>query len=118
MERGMGIGDRVSSAAVEGGVVALAEVVGLGGVAAEPLPVDLVEVVLLEHEGGHDALAIRGRHEGLDLAEKKYQSTSSGAPYCTPLGFSFSLSAALVERSTLALMFWNPHVLRWPATSD
>jgi hypothetical protein len=44
---GLGVGDGGESTAVVGAVITLAEVVGLnlGSVAAQPLPVDLVEVV-------------------------------------------------------------------------
>lgn len=63
-----GVLDGVETAAVVGAVVTLAEVVGLdlGVVAANPLPVDLVEVVGLEDDGGDDTLA----GGGLDLAVK------------------------------------------------
>lgn len=54
------------------GGVALAEVVSLdlGDVAAEPLPIDLVEIVGLEDEGGDDALAVRGLQDNLDTTEE------------------------------------------------
>jgi hypothetical protein len=62
----------VVHAAIVCGGVALAEVVGLdlGGVAAEPLPIDLVEIVGLEDEGGDDALAVRGLQDNLDTTEE------------------------------------------------
>lgn len=57
---------------IVGGGVALAVVVGLDGsvVAADPLPVDLVEGRRLEDEGGDDAAAVGGLHDHLDLAVK------------------------------------------------
>ena len=73
VELSLGVGDVVESSAVEGAVVALAEVVGLDllGVGADPLPVDLVEIVGLEDEGGHDAAAVGGLHHDLDAAEEE-----------------------------------------------
>jgi hypothetical protein len=61
----------VVDGAVIGGGVALAEEVGFdGGVGgAEPLPVDLVEVVRFEDEGADDASAGGGLQEDVDLAE-------------------------------------------------
>ena len=55
---------------IVGGGVALAVVVGLDGsvVAADPLPVDLVEGRGLKDEGGDDAAAVGGLHDHLDLA--------------------------------------------------
>ena len=57
--------------AVIGGGVALAEEVGFDGAVggAEPLPVDLVEVVRFEDEGADDASAGGGLQEDVDLAE-------------------------------------------------
>ena len=51
---------------------ALAEVVGLhvGGITTEPLPVDLVEVVGLEGDAGHDTDAEGGLDHDIDLAEE------------------------------------------------
>lgn len=61
---------RVIHSTVVGGGVALAVVVGLDGsvVAADPLPVDLVEGRGLEDEGGDDAAAVGGLHDHLNLA--------------------------------------------------
>lgn len=73
VELGLGVRDGVESTAVKSAVVALAEVVGLDllGVAADPLPVDLVEIVGLEHERGHDALSVGRLHHDLDAAEEE-----------------------------------------------
>lgn len=55
--------------------VALAEVVGLdvAVVAAHELPVDLVQVVGFQHHGRDDALAGRGLHDDLGLAEEEVE---------------------------------------------
>lgn len=66
-----GVGNGVVDGAVVAGSVALAEEVALDGSvsAAEPLPVDLVQVVRLEDERAHDALAGGGPGGDGDLAE-------------------------------------------------
>lgn len=66
--------------AVDGGIattvvrgrVTLAEVVGLdlGGVTAEPLPINLVQVIRLEHKASDDASAGRGLNPHVHLAEE------------------------------------------------
>lgn len=73
MEGGLRVRDRVVHAAVVCGGVALAKVVGLdlGEVATEPLPINLVEIVGLEDEGGDDALASRGLQDNLDAPEEE-----------------------------------------------
>ena len=73
MELILGGRDGVESSAVEGAVVTLSEVVGLDllGIGTDPLPVDLIEIIGLEHERGHDALAVGRLHDDLDAAEEE-----------------------------------------------
>lgn len=70
---GHGAADGVESTAVEGVVgVAAAKVVGLGlvVVVANPLPVNLIEVLRLEDEGGDDTGARSGLNLDVDVAEE------------------------------------------------
>ena len=69
---GQGASDGREAAAVVRSVAALAKVVGLdlGVVAANPLPVDLVEIVRLEHDAGHDTGTGGRLHRDIDLAEE------------------------------------------------
>ena len=64
--------DGVVESAVVGGGIALAEVVGLGvrGVATHELPVNLVQVVGLEHDAADNTLARGGLHDDGDGAEE------------------------------------------------
>lgn len=80
VEGGLGVGDRGETATVVGRGVALAEVVGLdlGGIAAEPLPVDLVEVVGLQDEAGDDAGAGGDLDHGLDGTEEQVLGGGDG----------------------------------------
>ena len=66
------VGDGRETATIVGVGATLAKEVGLdlGGVAAESLPVDLIEVVRLEHEAGHDTDATSSAHGHIDLAEE------------------------------------------------
>lgn len=68
----LGLADGVVDCTIEGGRVALSEVVGLGvgGVAAHHFPIDLVQVVGLEHDTADDALSRGGLHDHLDGAEE------------------------------------------------
>jgi len=65
----------VEATTVVRGIAALAEVVGLdhGVVGTEPLPVDLVEVLRLEHDARNDTLAWRDLHRDIKLAKKDGQ---------------------------------------------
>ncbi len=65
------LGRRVELAAVVRARLALAEVVGLhrAAVGAEPLHVDLVQVIRLQHQRADDAVARRALHGELDAAE-------------------------------------------------
>jgi hypothetical protein len=67
-----GVGDGVVATTVVGRGVALAEVVGLdlGVVAADPLPVDLIEVVGLEDDAGDDTRTGGGLDLTVELAEE------------------------------------------------
>lgn len=68
----LGVSDRRVATTVVAGNAALAEVVGLhlGVVAADPLPVNLVEVVRLEHDAGHDAGTGGDTDLDVELAEE------------------------------------------------
>lgn len=82
-----GGGHGVERAAVVGGHVALAEVVGLdlGVVAAEPLPVDLVEVGGLEDDGGDDADSRAGLELDIDAAEEDVLLQGDGGGLAFPV---------------------------------
>ena len=75
-----GVRDTGEAAAVVRVGAALAEEVGLDlrGIAAEPLPVDLVEIVRLQHEAGHDAHAAGSPHSNIDLAEENVLAAGDG----------------------------------------
>lgn len=66
------VADRVESTAVEGGVVALGEVVGLSlrVVGANPLPVNLVEIVRLENSRGDNTGALGSLDLDIDATEE------------------------------------------------
>jgi hypothetical protein len=83
-----GVGVEAALGVAHGGVAttvvhlsaALAEVVGLdlGGITAEPLPVDLVEVVGLESHRGDDTDTSRGLENDIDLAEEDVLAGGDG----------------------------------------
>lgn len=77
---GLRVADGREAATVEGRVVTLAEVVGLDirGVAAYPLPVDLVAVIGLEDDTGHNTFAGRGGQLHVDLAEEDVLGARDG----------------------------------------
>jgi hypothetical protein len=66
--------------AVVGGGITLSEVVGLdlGGVATEPLPVDLVEVIGLQNEAGDNTGTGRGSDGDVNLAEEDVLGARDG----------------------------------------
>jgi len=68
----VGILDGVEAATVEGGVVALTEEVTLhlAGVVSDPFPIDLVQVVRLQHHTADDTCALGHLHPRLDHAEE------------------------------------------------
>lgn len=72
MEVGLGVGHLHICLAVVGGCVALSKVVclNLGCGAAQPLPVDLIEVVRLENGRGYDAGAWCSLHHNGDDPEE------------------------------------------------
>lgn len=76
----LGVGDGREATAVVGLGATLAEVVGLnlGGVAADPLPINLVEVVGLKNEAGDDTLAEGGPHGNVDLTEEDVARAGNG----------------------------------------
>ena len=80
MELVLGVSDGRETTTVVGLGAALAEVVGLdlGVVGADPLPIDLVEVIGLEDEGGDNTLAEGGPHGNVDLAEEDVAGRSNG----------------------------------------
>lgn len=73
MELLLGLGDSALGHAVIDGGVAFAEVVHLNAVrvCAEELPIHLVQILRLQHDGGDDALPGRSLHLDLDLAEEE-----------------------------------------------
>lgn len=73
VERCLGSADTDVGSTVVATSVAFAEVVGfdLGGVAAESLPVDLVQVVGLKHNGAHNTSAGSSLQCHLDSTEKE-----------------------------------------------
>ena len=95
----LGVGDRVVDGAVEGGGVAFAEVVGfhVGGVAAHEFPVDFVEVVGFEHDGGDDALAAGGFHDYFDLAAEDVEVGLHGGGVTTFVDCELGAVGALVD---------------------
>lgn len=76
----LGVSDGRETTAVVGLGATLAEVVGLnlGVVAADPLPIDLVEVIGLKDEAGDNTLAEGGPHGNVDLAEEDVAGASNG----------------------------------------
>lgn len=68
----VGIGDIVVAAAVEGLIVTLAEIVGLdlAGVVTHPFPVNLIQVVRLQHDTADDTGALGHFDVGLDNTEE------------------------------------------------
>lgn len=72
VEFGVGIGNVVVPTTVVGRVVSFAVVVGLylGGVVADPFPVDLVQIVGLQDNTAHDTTALGHLDVGLDNTEE------------------------------------------------
>lgn len=80
VELALGVADGREPTAVVGAVITLAEVVGLdlGGVAAEPLPVDLVEVVGLQDEASNNASSDGRTAPDVDLSEEEVLLAGDG----------------------------------------
>lgn len=80
MERTLAVGHVDIGRTVVGGGVAFAKVVGLdlGGSAAEPLPVDLVQIIRFQDGTGHDTGTGGRLHHDRDDAEEDVKVTLHG----------------------------------------